>query len=113
MASPQIWKSKPDGTEPTQVTLNGGREPLCSADGNFVLYTKGFGGALIWPVPRGGGPESTLSLGSRVRHSKGFSSFKFPARRVATLGDWDKPRPPCVGGEACLARSLIVPAKRG
>lgn len=109
--SPQIWKIKSDGTQATQVTRNGGREPLCSADGKIVYYTKGFGGAPIWSVPSGGGLERPVAgmeafdsvdrLWGVLQQGIYFISwqagaaqqriqfFSFPARRVATLGDWD------------------------
>ncbi|HEY2017166.1 MAG TPA: protein kinase [Bryobacteraceae bacterium] len=56
----QIWKVTADGQSPTQLTWGGGREPLPSADGSTVYYTKRAGGAAIWRVPAGGGPERPL-----------------------------------------------------
>jgi Tol biopolymer transport system component len=56
----EIWKMKPDGSAATRLTSHGGREPLPSADGRTIYYTKQVGPAPIWQVPAEGGPERPL-----------------------------------------------------
>lgn len=99
-----------DGTAPTQLTRNGGREPLPSADGRTVYYTKNVGDAAIWSVPSGGGPEQPVAgmeaferigrLWGVLQQGIYFVSwqagaareaiqlFSFATRRVTTLSDW-------------------------
>jgi Tol biopolymer transport system component/DNA-binding winged helix-turn-helix (wHTH) protein len=52
----QLWKMRPDGTDLTQVTQNGGSAARESVTGDTLFYAKrGMPG--LWMRPTGGGPE--------------------------------------------------------
>ena len=58
----QIWKVRPDGSEPTQITkLGGSGAAFESVNGKFVYYAKNIGAstgaATLWRTPVGGGEE--------------------------------------------------------
>jgi len=53
----QVWKIRPEGGEPVQVTRNGGYTPFESFDGKFIYYAKALNEHSLWRVPVGGGEE--------------------------------------------------------
>jgi Tol biopolymer transport system component/DNA-binding winged helix-turn-helix (wHTH) protein len=53
----QVWKMPSQGGAAVQVTRKGGFEAFETADGQFLLYTKGRETPGIWRVPTGGGAE--------------------------------------------------------
>jgi len=57
----EIWRVTADGRRFEQITWHGAREPLASSDGQTVYYTKKTGGAPVWQVPAGGGPEHPVA----------------------------------------------------
>ncbi|MBV8071988.1 MAG: PD40 domain-containing protein [Acidobacteriaceae bacterium] len=58
-SGPQIWKKPIAGGAAIQITKNGGRSQLESADGAYVYYLKPDGRAL-WRVPANGGQEAEI-----------------------------------------------------
>ena len=46
--SGQIWKTRADGREPTQLTAGGGYQAFESPDGKLVFYAKE---RITWPPP--------------------------------------------------------------
>ncbi|HEU4387747.1 MAG TPA: protein kinase, partial [Blastocatellia bacterium] len=57
-----IWRMRPDGTEPAQVTFGAYYSPECSSD-DTVIVTSRAGPATLWKVRLGGGPAVPLELG--------------------------------------------------
>ena len=54
----QIWKKPIDGSQPTQLTRNGGAEAAESPDGRTIYYTKvPESGPGLWSLPSTGGEE--------------------------------------------------------
>jgi Tol biopolymer transport system component len=108
--APQVWKMKPDGSAPTQLTWDGAWEPLPSADGRTIYYSKRIGLGPIWQVPNEGGREIPLAgmeefnqLGrawgvlkqgiyfvsaEQGARAERMSFFSFTTRRVMPLRRW-------------------------
>jgi Tol biopolymer transport system component/DNA-binding winged helix-turn-helix (wHTH) protein len=55
----QVWKHNLDSGPDVQLTKEGGFDPIESADGKTVYYTR-FYEAGIWKVPSAGGPETQV-----------------------------------------------------
>jgi Tol biopolymer transport system component/predicted Ser/Thr protein kinase len=53
----QVWKVSAEGGRPIQVTRAGGNNPVESADGKFVYYSKATVPPSIWRVPAESGEE--------------------------------------------------------
>jgi Tol biopolymer transport system component len=122
---PEVWKMKSDGSMPARITFQGGREPIPSADGRTVYYTKGFGGTRLWSVPSNGGPEGptpgmesfdgigrlwgVLAQGIyfvswRPREpAQTIQFFSFRIRSATSLGAWDSKSPANTPGLALSA----------
>lgn len=49
-----------DGSEPIQITKQGGFEPVESLDGQWVYYTQDRGSSYIWRIPATGGEEKPV-----------------------------------------------------
>jgi Tol biopolymer transport system component/DNA-binding winged helix-turn-helix (wHTH) protein len=61
----QIWKQKPGGGGPVQVTQHGGFTAFESYDGKTVYYSKRDGEG-IWSIPVGGGAETRVTAAPRL-----------------------------------------------
>ncbi len=59
----QVWKIRPEGGEPVQVTRNEGYTPFESFDGKFIYYAKSLDDHSLWRVPAGGGEEKFFLAG--------------------------------------------------
>jgi Tol biopolymer transport system component/DNA-binding winged helix-turn-helix (wHTH) protein len=55
----QLWKVRPDGGSPIQVTRNGGIFGIESSDGKFLYFAK-FQDPGIWRMPLNGGEETRI-----------------------------------------------------
>jgi Tol biopolymer transport system component len=61
-----IWKIRPYGGEPVQITRGSGSDdmPQASPDGKFIYYNRGWPGPLsIWRTPVEGGEETKIIEG--------------------------------------------------
>jgi Tol biopolymer transport system component/DNA-binding winged helix-turn-helix (wHTH) protein len=56
----QIWKMPSDGGEATQMTKQGGFEPVESPDGRWLYFTQDRGSSSIWRMPTAGGAETPI-----------------------------------------------------
>jgi Tol biopolymer transport system component len=56
----EIWKMPDGGGPATQITHNGGKGAVESADGKTLYFTKETGAGSIWMMPVAGGPEEQL-----------------------------------------------------
>jgi Tol biopolymer transport system component/DNA-binding winged helix-turn-helix (wHTH) protein len=61
----QLWKQKPGGGGPVQVTRHGGFTAFESYDGKTVYYSKRDGEG-IWSIPVGGGAETRVTDAPRI-----------------------------------------------
>jgi Tol biopolymer transport system component/DNA-binding winged helix-turn-helix (wHTH) protein len=52
-----IWKMRPNGTEPQRITRDGGRRPISSEDGRYLYYAKDEEETSLWRVGVDGGSE--------------------------------------------------------
>ncbi|WP_321470552.1 protein kinase [uncultured Paludibaculum sp.] len=104
----QIWKMTADGRNATQLTRTGGEEPLPSANGETIYYTRKRVESDLWEIPAAGGTERPvrgMESFTRIGRSWGvipqgiyFVSgeeegredavrfFSFATRRVTALG---------------------------
>lgn len=58
----EIWKIRPDGSEPARVAGDGAFAPTESYDGKWVFFTKQSEGG-VWRVPAAGGTAEQLTPG--------------------------------------------------
>jgi Tol biopolymer transport system component/DNA-binding winged helix-turn-helix (wHTH) protein len=56
----QVWKIPADGEEATQVTEQGGFDPVESPDGQWLYFTADRGSSAIWRMATNGGKEMPL-----------------------------------------------------
>ena len=56
----QIWKIPSDGGEATQMTRQGGFEPVESPDGRWLYFTQDRGTSSIWRMSTAGGAETPI-----------------------------------------------------
>jgi len=57
----QVWKVRPEGGEPVQVTRSGGHVAFESVDGKFVYYTKDdLSDTSLWKLLAEGGAEAEI-----------------------------------------------------
>jgi Tol biopolymer transport system component len=61
----QLWKQKPDGGTPVQVTQHGGFTAFESYDGKTLYYTKKDEEG-IWSIPMGSGAETRVTSAPRI-----------------------------------------------
>ncbi len=57
----QIWKLPSKGGEPTQITKQGGMDPMESRDGKFLVYTKGRQIPGLWRIDLATGVETLIT----------------------------------------------------
>lgn len=58
----QVWRIKPEGGTPMQVTTQGGHAAIESVDGEYLYYAKTmYADPEIWQMPTGGGTETRVS----------------------------------------------------
>jgi hypothetical protein len=55
-----IWRMRPDGSAPEQVTRGRAEAPSISPDGQWLYFTKEEGVQGLWRMPISGGPETLV-----------------------------------------------------
>jgi Tol biopolymer transport system component len=58
--SSQVWKMGADGSNPQQITRDGGYTAIESVDGTAIFYAKTDGGGSLWTAGANGGNERML-----------------------------------------------------
>lgn len=56
----EVWRMRPDGSDPSRVAGNGAFAPTESHDGKWVFFTKQSEGG-VWRIPSRGGAEEKLT----------------------------------------------------
>jgi Tol biopolymer transport system component/DNA-binding winged helix-turn-helix (wHTH) protein len=133
----QIWKMPSGGGEASQMTKQGGFEPVESPDGRWLYFTQDRGSSSIWRMPSAGGAESPIFdfhqknysriwtvTGDGIYFAEAKSTtqstikfFSFSTRSEKTLVEIDRILPGSVSGLTISpdGRWLLFPlyAKRG
>jgi Tol biopolymer transport system component/DNA-binding winged helix-turn-helix (wHTH) protein len=85
----QLWKQKPDGGTPVQVTRHGGFTAFESYDRKTVYYSKRDGEG-IWSIPVGGGAETRVTAAPRLGY---WGNWAVSEAGLYVLDDDIMPRP--------------------
>ena len=85
----QLWKQKPGGGGPVQVTRHGGFTAFESYDRKTVYYSKRDGEG-IWSIPVGGGAETRVTAAPRLGY---WGSWAVSETGLYVLDDDIMPRP--------------------
>ena len=85
----QLWKQKPEGGGPVQVTQHGGFTAFESYDGKTVYYSKRDGEG-IWSIPVAGGAETRVTAAPRLGN---WGNFAVSETGLYLLDDDVMPRP--------------------
>src|SRR5262245_29307428 len=69
----QIWKMPAGEGDATQITRQGGFEPMESPDGRWLYFTQDRGSSSIWRMPTAGGAETPLFDFHQKNYSRGWT----------------------------------------
>ena len=69
----QIWRMPAGEGDATQITRQGGFEPVESPDGRWLYFTQDRGSSSIWRMPTAGGAETPLFDFHQKNYSRGWT----------------------------------------